>query len=64
MTALLMNKNGKIKASTGEKKPVTVGSVLVYIGLIFWMTGHRWAASRTNRGMTKRYRRIIVLQIG
>ncbi len=36
MTALLMNKNGKIKASTGEKKPVTVGSVLVYIGLIFW----------------------------
>ena len=36
MTTLLMDKNKKIKASTGEKRPVTVGSVLVYIGLLFW----------------------------
>ncbi len=36
MTTLLMNRNAKIKASTGEKRPVTVGSVLTYIGLLFW----------------------------
>ena len=36
MTTLLMDKK-KIKASTGEKKPVTIGSVFVYIGLILWV---------------------------
>ena len=36
MTTLLANGNKRVKASTGEKKPVTVGSVLTYIGLIFW----------------------------
>lgn len=36
MTTLLMDKKRKIKASTGEKQPVTVGNILVYIGLILW----------------------------
>ena len=31
-----MNKSKHLKASTGEKKPITVSSTLIYIGLVFW----------------------------
>ncbi len=36
MTAFVMNKSKHLKASTGEKKPITVSSTLIYIGLVFW----------------------------
>ena len=36
MTAYVMNKSKHLKASTGEKKPITVSSTLIYIGLVFW----------------------------
>ena len=36
MTTLLIDKNTKMKASSGEKRQVSVSSVLSYIGLIIW----------------------------
>ena len=36
MTTLLINQKKQMKASSGEKKQLSVSSVLVYIGLVIW----------------------------
>ena len=36
MTTLLMNRDRKVRATSGEKQPITFGRVITYIGLVFW----------------------------